>query len=202
MNIFKQNTVRKLLYWFFNLLGPNINAQVIITHILVGKSQFCKLISGFFGPLFTANVFEALHEEETIVWNWGILVLHILIYLTLLIIVDSGLLTCACSCFHRSIFDENALDDDVLAERHRVLQLNPAPSKHSDIAAETGDDAQENDHLIVQDLTKQYCGRHWPAVNHLTFGAKRGEAFGLLGYNVSYMSLSLSHSFDVFVGSD
>jgi ABC-type Na+ transport system ATPase subunit NatA len=23
------------------------------------------------------------------------------------------------------------------------------------------------------------------AVNHLTFGAKRGEAFGLLGYNVS-----------------
>ena len=32
--------------------------------------------------------------------------------------------------------------------------------------------------------------RHVLAVNHLTFGAKRGEAFGLLGYNVSHTNES------------
>ena len=39
--------------------------------------------------------------------------------------------------------------------------------------------------LIVNNLVKYYPIRKILAVNHLTFGAKRGEAFGLLGYNVS-----------------
>ena len=44
----------------------------------------------------------------------------------------------------------------------------------------------ETDHLTVHDLVKRFPGRSAYAVNHLTFGAKRGEAFGLLGYNVSH----------------
>ncbi|CAF1314882.1 unnamed protein product [Rotaria sordida] len=37
--------------------------------------------------------------------------------------------------------------------------------------------------LIVRDLVKFYPARQTPIVNHLTFGARRGEIFGLLGHN-------------------
>ncbi|CAF1313963.1 unnamed protein product [Rotaria sordida] len=68
---------------------------------------------------------------------------------------DSGLLRFSFLNFYKSNFDENTLDDDVLAERHRILNLN---------------------HLQKTENTML-------AVNHFIFGAKRDEAFGLLGYN-------------------
>ena len=192
INVVQQNSLRQLLYWLFNLLGPNINAQVIISDILVAKSQLCKGLAKPNGA-FLFPTFSAIRSNKaTIIWNWVILVAHIVIYLTLLIVVDIGLVNCTYSCRREPTFDENTLDDDVLAERHRILQLHPVQSKHSDTGAKNNDDGQETDHLIVEDLTKQYSGRPQPAVNHLTFGAKRGEAFGLLGFNASHLSLSLS----------
>ena len=97
------------------------------------------------------------------------------IIITILIVIDSGLLQFPLSCFYQSNFDETSLDNDVLAERHRVLGLQ----------THTYGDEENIDHLTVNDLVKYYPMRKVLAVNHLTFGAKRGEAFGLLGYNVS-----------------
>ena len=36
---------------------------------------------------------------------------------------------------------------------------------------------------VIRNLTKRYSGASKPAVDHLTFGVKRGECFGLLGVN-------------------
>jgi hypothetical protein len=171
--IIKSTSVQKLLYWLFNIISPSINAQVIVTYILAQKSEFCKLITG---PLGTGDSEMSLFKsigDDTIGWNAAILVLHIL--LLLLIVIDSGLLQFSFSCLYKSDFDENTLDTDVLAERHRLLQSQ----------TNALEDGEHIDHLIVNDLVKYYPIRKVLAVNHLTFGAKRGEAFGLLGYNVS-----------------
>lgn len=89
-------------------------------------------------------------------------------------IIDSGLLQCSFSFFYKDTFDESKLDDDVLAERRRVLEF----------AANSSNIEEPVDHLTVNNLVKYYPMRKVLAVDHLTFGARRGEAFGLLGYNV------------------
>ncbi len=89
-----------------------------------------------------------------------------------MIIIDSGIYHFDCS--GDSDFQENTLDDDVLAERHRILGLQTTTSVTEG----------QLDCLTVNNLVKYYPIRKVLAVNHLTFGAKRGEAFGLLGYNV------------------
>ncbi|CAF4689209.1 unnamed protein product, partial [Rotaria sp. Silwood2] len=149
--IVQSTFVQKLLYWLFNIISPSINAHVIITYILARKTI----------------------GDDTIGWNGVILVLHVLLLLFVLIIIDSGLLQFSLSCLYKSNFDENKLDDDVLAERHRVLRYHKNPSE----------DKEHVDHLIVKNLVKYYPIRKVLAVNHLTFAAQRGEAFGLLGYN-------------------
>ncbi|CAF1318170.1 unnamed protein product [Adineta steineri] len=111
--------------------------------------------------------------DDIIDWNIVILVLHIVVFLFLLIIIDSGLLQFSFSCFYKSNFNENTLDDDVLTERHRVLRTQ----------THTFEDEENVDHLTVKNLVKYYPRRKVLAVDHLTFGARRGEAFGLLGYN-------------------
>jgi hypothetical protein len=172
--LIKNPSVQKFLYWLFNIISPSINAQVLITYILAHKSQFCKFMTT---SSSTDNSKSSLFKsigDDTIAVNGVLLVLHILLLLFLLILIDSGLLQFTFSCLYESDFDENTLDDDVSAERHRVLGLQTTLSI----------DEEQIDHLIVNDLVKYYPGRHVLAVNHLTFGAKRGEAFGLLGYNV------------------
>jgi hypothetical protein len=164
-------SVRMLLYWLFNIISPSINAQVIVTYILAQKSALYKLTiadSKILG-------FESI-GDDTIGWNCLILVLHILLLLLLIIIIDTGLLKFSFSFLYKSNFDENTLDDDVLAERSRILDLQTNIFD---------DDDEHSDYLTVNDLVQYYPRRKILAVNHLTFGAKRGEAFGLLGYNVS-----------------
>jgi hypothetical protein len=183
--IIDNSIVQKLIFWLFNIIAPNINAQVIITYILARKSAFCKL---FLDPLNTLGpkIFKSI-GDDTIEFNWLILCLHILIFLLILILNDSGLLKFSFLNSYKSEFNENILDDDVLAERHRILNLNYSSTSQNTINIDNEEqEEQETDHLIVHDLTKRYPGRHVLAVNHLTFGAKRGEAFGLLGYNVSH----------------
>ncbi|CAF4386340.1 unnamed protein product, partial [Rotaria sp. Silwood2] len=161
-------SVRMLLYWLFNIISPSINAQVIVTYILAQKSASCKsAIINFKMPRF-----ESI-GDDTIAWNCLILVLHISLLLLLIIIIDTGLLKFSLSFLYKSNFDENTLDDDVLAERSRILDLQ------TNIFV----DDEHIDYLTVNDLVKYYPRRKILAVNHLTFGAKRGEAFGLLGYN-------------------
>ena len=79
--IVKSTFVQKLLYWLFNIISPSINAQVIITYILAQKSKFCQLaIQAFSG----GNPDESLLKpmgNDTIAWNWVILVLHIILLL-------------------------------------------------------------------------------------------------------------------------
>ncbi|CAF4517350.1 unnamed protein product [Rotaria sp. Silwood2] len=116
--------------------------------------------------------FESI-GDDTIGWNCLILVLHISLLLLLIIIIDTSLLKFSFSFLYKSNFDENTLDDDVLAERSRILDLQ------TNIFV----DDEHIDYLTVNDLVKYYPRRKILAVNHLTFGAKRGEAFGLLGYN-------------------
>lgn len=115
----------------------------------------------------------------------AILILHTLLLLSLLIAIDCGLLHFSWSNYNEGNFDENTLDNDVLAERRRVLA-----------STTTGHGDEENgiDHLTVKNLVKFYPRRKVLAVNHLTFGAKRGEAFGLLGYNVSELKFSSKRS--------
>ena len=157
--LIRDQSKKAFLFWMFNLICPSINAQVLITDILVKNSRFCRLASLLFQSI----------GDETIVWNVFILIGHVLLSLALLIVIDSGLLRFSFSCLYSlsSHFDERRLDDDVLVERHRVLTQS------------------NDDHLTVKDLVKFYPIRRVVSVNHLTFGVKRGEAFGLLGYNVS-----------------
>ena len=157
------------------------------------KSEFCSsTASAIFGTGFFKTV-----GDDTIGVNWVILIFHIVLLLSLLIVIDTGLLKylpfprCT-SNISTTQAEEGRLDDDVLAERQRILRSSN-PSYHLNTDSVLPDEEMiANDHLIVQDLKKHFGGRPYPAVNHLTFGAKRGEAFGLLGYNVSYMSLSLT----------
>ncbi|CAF3863736.1 unnamed protein product [Adineta steineri] len=166
-------SVQKLLYWLFNIICPSINAQAIITYILARKSQFCKLIStSSMARRFEPSLYKPI-GNDTIGWNIVILVLHIVVFLFLLIIIDSGLLQFSFSCFYKSNFNENTLDDDVLTERHRVLGMQ----------THTFEDEENIDHLTVKNLVKYYSRGKVLAVDHLTFSARRGEAFGLLGYN-------------------
>ncbi|CAF0858674.1 unnamed protein product [Adineta steineri] len=167
-------SAEKLLYCLFNIIFPTINSQVIITYILARKSQSCNLtnaetiIAG--GP--DLSLFRPI-GDNSIRWNIVILVLHIVVFLFLLIMIDSGLLHFSFSYFYKPNFNENTLDDDVLTERHRVLGIQ----------THTFEDEEDVDHLTVKNLVKYYPRKKILAVDHLTFGAKRGEAFGLLGYN-------------------
>jgi hypothetical protein len=131
--------------------------------------------------------------------NWFIFFLHIIALLSVIILIDIGLLR----YFFASVFscrtkktqaDESRLDDDVLAERRRILRSNNPSYRVNTENVLPDEEMIANDHLIVQDLKKQFPKRPWPAVNHLTFGAKRGEAFGLLGFNVGHLFLSSPHS--------
>ncbi|CAF3562792.1 unnamed protein product [Adineta steineri] len=168
---------QKLVYWILNLVSPTINAQAIITYILAKKSVFCKQMA--FGFMFPPI------GDDTIGWNWLILFLHAILLLLLLIAIDSGLIKPSFSfsfLSHPLSFNENILDNDVLTERQRILSLNHSATNQNPVNI-NNTEAQEADHLVVHDLVKRYAGRNAFAVNHLTFGAKRGEAFGLLGYN-------------------
>jgi hypothetical protein len=167
-----------------NVISPSINAQAIITYILAQKSQMCKTYASGDSPLF--------HKigDDTIGLNWVILIIHIVLLLLLLIAIDTGLLRFSFrSSSIPSNFNESLRDDDVRAERNRVLNLNPSPKHHNYVNTDDYSQEYETDHLTVHDLVKRYPGRSALAVNHLTFGAKRGEAFGLLGYNVSLIEV-------------
>ena len=65
----------------------------------------------------------------------------------------------------------NGLDEDVLAERQRVISL--MRDKH-----------QKSDAFLVSDLRKEFgLRKKFVAVDNLTFGVKQGECFGFLGVN-------------------
>ncbi|CAF4052910.1 unnamed protein product [Adineta steineri] len=167
VDIIESESAQKLLYWLLNITCPTINARVIITYILARKDQYCKT---------SIIQITAYSRDDTLyefIWNIVIFVLHIVVFFFLLIIIDSGLLQFSFSCFYKSNFNENTLNDDVLAERYRVLGMQ----------THTFEDEENVDHLIVKNLVKYYPRRKVLAVDHLTFGARRGEAFGLLGYN-------------------
>jgi hypothetical protein len=182
MSLIKNTLIQQLIYWLFNIISPSINAQAIITYILAHKSQFCKQISiGFL-------VFQPI-GDDTIGVNWVILFLHAIGLLLLLIAIDSGLIKPSFSLPFLSrplLYNENVLDNDVQAERQRILSLTQSGSIQTPVNIVDNEERQEADHLIVHDLVKRFPKRCVYAVNHLTFGAKRGEAFGLLGYNVSH----------------
>ena len=187
MSIVDNTLAQRLVYWIFNIISPSINSQAIITYILAQKSQFCTLLinSGF-------KIFTPI-GDDTIGVNWLILVLHIIILFSVLIAMDCGFLRFSFSfsfLSHPITFDENMLDNDVLAERRRILNLNPLAINQTPVNTDSNEEGHGTDHLTVHDLVKRYRKRHVLAVNHLTFGAKRGEAFGLLGYNVSHTKQS------------
>lgn len=182
--------ILNVFYWLLTVLFPTVNAQVIITYFLAKMSQICQIFRSN-DPNQPPPSFMQENGDDTMAWNWIILFAHILIFLLLLIVMDCGLLRFP-SCFssNKALFNENTLDDDVLTERHRIMNLHQQMINQNGISpSEENDDDQETDHLIVHDLVKQFGGRPTPAVNHLTFGARRGEAFGLLGYNVSVVLL-------------
>ena len=188
--LIKSSAIRQLLYWLFNIISPSINAQTIITYILAHKSAFCKFLVGPSTSDDSGFSFFKSIGDDTIGLNWVILVLHVVVFLALLILIDTGLLksmfSSIFSCWSKSPdIDENRLDSDVLAERHRILKANDRLYNQNTANVYTNQDGPETDHLTVHDLVKRFPGRPTAAVNHLTFGAKRGEAFGLLGYNVS-----------------
>ena len=177
--VIKSRSVQVLLYWLLNAIFPSINAQAIVTYILAQKSTFCKTTAGFLSDIFPEI------GDDTIAVNWIILVLHIVVLLVIIILIDTGFLRFSFGSSNNSVFDENYLDDDVRAERHRVLNFQSASTDEDPVNFENRNQGGKSDHLAVHDLVKSFRGSKTIAVNHLTFGAKRGEAFGLLGYNVS-----------------
>ena len=68
----------------------------------------------------------------------------------------------------KSPVDADTVDDDVKHENERVLSR-----EHDKLP----------DVLVVKDLCKKYTRQGKLAVDHLTFGVKPGECFGLLGVN-------------------
>lgn len=180
--VIKSRSVQVMLYWILNVVFPSINAQVIVTYILAQKSTFCKTSAGFLTDIFPEI------GDDTIAVNWIILVLHIVVLLLIIILIDTGFLRFSFGSSNNSTFDENFLDEDVRAERHRVLNFQPVNDGDDPVNFENRDQGWKSDHLAVHDLVKHFRGGKAPAVNHLTFGAKRGEAFGLLGYNVSTLN--------------
>ena len=64
--------------------------------------------------------------------------------------------------------ESNLEDEDVKHEMERILSKT-----NKELA----------DVLIVKDLSKKYTRKGKLAVDHLTFGVKPGECFGLLGVN-------------------
>ncbi|CAF4189915.1 unnamed protein product [Rotaria sordida] len=64
--IMNNNILQKLLYWLFNIIAPNINAQVIITYILARKSKYCKLLIDPLGSIFPASSFFTPIGDSTI----------------------------------------------------------------------------------------------------------------------------------------
>jgi len=66
----------------------------------------------------------------------------------------------------KSSNDPNLDDEDVKHEKERILNKTDLP-----------------DVLVVKDLSKKYSRKGKLAVDHLTFGVKPGECFGLLGVN-------------------
>ncbi|CAF3364753.1 unnamed protein product [Rotaria sp. Silwood2] len=128
----------------------------MMTYILAKKSRLRRFITDPLGMSDPALTLFTAIGDNTIGWNYEILVVQILLFLLILIIIDSGLLQLSLSCLYKSNFDENKLDDVVLAEQH-------------------------TDHLTVNNLVQYYPMRKVLAVNYLTFGARSGEAFGLLG---------------------
>lgn len=180
-------SVRKFLYWFFNIISPNINAQALITYILAQKSTFCQRYANESSGVPGSDIWKSI-GDDTIGWNITLLILHIILLLILLIVIDSGLLQSRFSYFQQSNFDENTLDNDVLTERHRIL--NSTETTTSELE-------ERQDYLTVNNLVKYYPKKDVLAVNHLTFGAKRGEAFGLLGYNVSYKTSLLNFLYQI-----
>ena len=190
MILVENKKLRNLLHVLLNILAPNINAQAIIVDVLTKRSPLCKQLYNLANPENPGSLGIVALENVDVAWNWVILILHVVFYLLLLIAIDGGLLKCSCSCAAESDFDDTKIDDDVLKERERILQLHRVPSNENALETDENDAEQETDHLIVHDLVRRFPGRPTPAVNHLTFGAKRGEAFGLLGYNVSHPSPS------------
>ncbi|CAF1213845.1 unnamed protein product [Rotaria sp. Silwood1] len=162
MSLVNPTLVEKVIYWLLNIILPTINAQAIVTYILSEKSKFCQIfiISDFtfFKPI----------GNDTMEWNWIVLILHIIISLLILIAMDCGFFK------FRMNFS---------LERRRVLNLNHSITDKNLLNPANNEERYDTDHLIVHDLVKRFPGRNVCAVNHLVFGAKRGEAFGLLGYN-------------------
>lgn len=171
-------TVQSIVYWAFNIVFPTFNAQAIITSILAKESEFCQI----FGKL--NDTFKKIGDDQ-IYLNWIILFVHAVLYLMLLIAIDCGLIRIRSRGATNSTFDEKKLDSDVLDERRRILNSDPVYVDQTVVNRDGSYERQHTDHLIVRDLVKSFPNKQKPAVDHLTFGAKRGEAFGLLGYNVS-----------------
>ncbi|VDK31009.1 unnamed protein product [Gongylonema pulchrum] len=67
-----------------------------------------------------------------------------------------------------ALSDEAALDEDVVAEQHRVDTITSEPS--------------DQYRLVVAKISKSYDGRAL-AVRNVSFAVKSGECFGLLGVN-------------------
>lgn len=188
MSLINNTFVQKLIYWILNVISPSINAQAIITYILAKESKFCRL---FIDSDF--SIFRPI-GDDTIGVNWVLLFIHIVILLVVIIAIDCGYLKfpSSLSCLTLPLhFDENTLDNDVLAERHRILKQNGLASNKTLLNTDHNEEEHVTDYLTVNDLVKRFPGRNVCAVNHLAFGAKRGEAFGLLGYNVSYKKIFL-----------
>ena len=199
--IVDNNAVRTILYWVFNVISPSINSQAIVTYLMAQKSEFCQDFASILIDDTGSSFFKSI-GDDTMGVNGIILVFHTCLLICLLIGIDSGFvkhyLSRLFSCLRSPIvMDETRMDNDVLAERQRILKLNELAINSDGNGAFGEAEHDAGDHLTVHDLVKRFRGRPLPAVNHLTFGARRGEAFGLLGYNVRFFFQNLEVIFHI-----
>lgn len=178
LSLLTSKTVQVAVYWILNIIFPTLNAQAVVTSIMARKSLFCQTTAKYI------EIFDHIGDDEMYL-NWILMFVHALLFLKLLIAIDCGLIRRPSGKVTNSNFDESKLDNDVLAERRRILNSGGEYTDQRVVNQDGRAEKQHTDHLVVRDLVKSYPRKQNLAVNHLTFGAKRGEAFGLLGYNVS-----------------
>jgi len=157
----------QIIYWIINIIFPPLNSKRFISILLKSSSKnLCQFIENDKTILSKIGFIKEIKENDF--WKHLILILIQIIFLFIfLCLIDINLFNKKINSLNDDQFDEDELDDDVLKERKDLMS-----NKY-----------HFNDPFICIDITKKYPQKDNLAINHLTFSIKKGQCFGLLGFN-------------------
>ena len=154
-------------YWLLNIIFPPLNGKRLIVILLKKESRnFCQLIENDKDILSKIGFNKEIKEKD---WNIYIFIslIHLIFIFILLYFIDIGLFYQMINQNINDQFDQDDLDEDVLAERISLMNK----------------DNLADYPFVSINIVKKYPGKDHLALNHLTFHVEQGECFGLLGFN-------------------